>query len=561
VSSSRHLRDTDGRSHTKGLRPDRETVKTDAMLDLVKSVPSSQDPIDCRMVAHDLWPRRLLERREALAVTVPARVFWPRSDDEVKAVVLAARVERRPLVPFGAGSGVCGGVAPGTFAWVLDLKRLDRVLELDGERGHVVVEAGMIGERLEEFLNSRGYTLGHFPSSIYCSTVGGWVATRSAGQLSSRYGKIEDMVLAVSGVDGRGAHIHAAVDDPATGPGAVQLLVGSEGALCVITRVKLRILPLSSHRFVRGVSFPTLEQGLTAMRAILQGGHAPAVLRLYDPLDSALAGAATTSTEPLRVHAGGLARARVEDSGPHDAEEPTLFDALVRRVEELAVFSRPRATRAVVGELLGRPGIANSILDRFDGKPRLIVGLEGDADGLLQRGPRLLQLLQSHGATDLGDAPGERWLRHRHRVSYRMSKAFAVGGWVDTCEVACGWSDVAPLYRAVREALRDTAIVLCHFSHAYHDGCSLYFTFAGGGSTGTGPRGSLTRYDLCWERALTTIRRHGAVVAHHHGVGRSKLKGLRLADGNRAVLMALKRTLDPDLILNPGVLGLPDKGA
>jgi alkyldihydroxyacetonephosphate synthase len=292
------------------------------------------------------------------------------------------------------------------------------------------------------------------------------------------------------------------------------------------------------------------------MRSVLQGGHSPAVLRLYDPLDSALAGAVVPTTEPLRVHAGGLAHARVEDSGPHDAEEPTLFDALVRRVEELAVFSRPRATRAVVGELLGRPGIANSILDRFDGKPRLIVGLEGESDELLRRGPKLVQLLQGHGATDLGDAPGEKWLRHRHRVSYRMSKAFAVGGWVDTCEVACGWGEVAPLYRAVREALRDTAVVLCHFSHAYHDGCSLYFTFAGGGSTGSGPRAALTRYDLCWERALTTIRRHGAVVAHHHGVGRSKVKGLRLQDGHRALLMALKRTLDPDGILNPGVLGL-----
>ena len=103
-----------------------------------------------------------------------------------------------------------------------------------------------------------------------------------------------------------------------------------------------------------------------------------------------------------------------------------------------------------------------------------------------------------------------------------MSRAFAVGAWVDTCEVACGWEEVAPLYTAVREALRDTAVVLCHFSHAYHDGCSLYFTFAGGGTAGNGPRSALSRYDLCWERALTTVRRHGAVVAHHHGVGRSK---------------------------------------
>lgn len=526
------------------------------MLDLVRSVPSSKDPIDCRMVAHDLWPRRFLERREELPVTLPAMVYWPRNDDEVAAVVLQARVDRRAIVPFGAGSGVCAGVSPGSRSWVVDLKRLDRIVELDPDRRTVTVEAGIIGDRLEEFLNSRGFTLGHFPSSIYCSTVGGWVATRSAGQLSSRYGKIEDMTLAVWGVDGRGERIHAAVDDMATGPGLVQMLVGSEGALCLITRMKLRIVPLATHRFVRGVSFPTLQQGLAAMRNVMASGQSPSVLRLYDPLDSALAGTHPTSSEPLRVHAGGLAQARVEDSGPGEHDEPTLFDSLVRRVEELAIFSRPRATRAVVGELLGRPGIANSLLDRFDGKPRLVVGIEGDADDLARRGPRLLDMLKGQGATDLGDGPGEKWLRHRHRVSYRMSRAFAVGGWVDTCEVACGWDEVASLYTAVREALRDTAVVLCHFSHAYHDGCSLYFTFAGGGTAGNGPRSALSRYDLCWERALTTVRRHGAVVAHHHGVGRSKVKGLRHSAGNKALLQALKRTLDPDLILNPGVLGL-----
>ena len=540
------------------------------MLELLRGIPSSSDPIDCRAVAHDLWPRRFLERREELPVALPARVFWPRDDDDVSAIVKAARVERRSLVPFGAGSGVCGGITPTSTAWVLDVKRLDRILELDKERRTVVVQAGMIGDRFERALNARGFTLGHFPSSIYISTVGGWVATRSAGQLSSRYGKIEDMVLAVWGVDGRGEAVHAAVDDPRTGPGAVQLLTGSEGALCVITRVMLRVTPLSSHRFLRGVSFKDLGTGLAAMRSLLVAGEAPSVLRLYDPLDSALAGASVAVDEPLRIAAPGISWAGLEDSGPGstghghageagssgDREEPTLFDSLVRRVEELAVFSRPRATRMIVGEILGRPGIANAILDRFDGKPRLVVGIEGDAAELEKRAPRILNALKALGATDLGDAPGTRWLSHRHRVSYRMSRAFAVGGWVDTCEVACGWDQVASLYKAVREALRDTAVVLCHFSHAYLDGCSLYFTFAGGGSVGSGARSALSRYDLCWERALTTIRRHGAVVAHHHGVGRSKVKGLRYAPGQRAVLEELKRKLDPDHILNPGVLGL-----
>lgn len=532
------------------------------MLESLRGIPSSSDPLDCRMVAQDLWPRRFLERREEVPVVPPARVFWPRDEDDVKEIVKAARVERRALTPFGAGSGVCNGIAPSSTSWVIDLKRLDNLLTFDPDRRLVTVQAGMLGDRFERALNERGFTLGHFPSSIYISTVGGWVATRSAGQLSSRYGKIEDMVVGVVGVDGRGEVVAADIRDAATGPGAVQLLCGSEGALFILTRVTLRIQPLSSHRFLRGVAFKDIGAGLSAMKSLLAAGEAPSVLRLYDPLDSALSGSHAVEGEPLRIMAPGIARAGVEDSGPGESqsEEPTPFDALVRKVEELAVFARPQATRVVVGEILGRPSIANTILDRASGKPKLIVGLEGNAADLEVRAPRLMRSLTALGAVDLGDAPGSRWLSHRHRVSYRMSKAFAVGGWVDTCEVACGWEQVAPLYASVREALRDTAIVLCHFSHAYVDGCSLYFTFAGGGSVGNGPRSALAKYDLAWERALTTIRRSGAVVAHHHGVGRSKVKGLSYAPGQKLILDELKRKLDPDGILNPGVLGLAGGG-
>lgn len=520
-------------------------------------VRTSVDPVDLRMVAHDLWPRRLIERRDDKSPTLPQRVLWPTSDDDVVHIVRAARVARRPLVPFGAGSGVCGGISPTSSSWILDLKRMDRVLAIDPERGTATVEAGCNGERFEQALNARGLTLGHFPSSIYCSSVGGWVATRGAGQLSSRYGKIEDMVLAVEGVDGRGRKIRVAVDDPATGPGAVQLVVGSEGALVVITRITFRVRPVPSHRWLRGFSFDDLAGALAMMRAIMQGGETPSVLRLYDPVDAAIAGnLPVREGDPDRIVAGGIARAGLEDSGPKDETEPTLFDALSERVDELALFSRPRAARRIVGEILGRPTLANAILDRLAARPRLIIGIEGSADELGARAPALRARIGAMGGKDLGDEPGSKWLLHRHRVSYRMSRAFAAGTWVDTCELATGWEGVLPLYKDMREALRDVAVVMCHMSHAYHDGCSLYFTFAGFGSSGEGPRSALSRYDLAWERALSVIRRHGAATSHHHGIGRSKVRGMKLSEGARALLHTLKRELDPDNILNPGVLGL-----
>ena len=531
------------------------------MSELPEGVRTSSDPVDLRAVAHDLWPRRLIERRDDQPVTLPQRVFWPESDDDVAAVVRAARVARRPLVPFGAGSGVCGGISPTTSTWMLDLKRMSRVVSIDPDRLTVVCEAGVLGERLEETLNARGLTLGHFPSSIYCSTAGGWVATRGAGQTSSRFGKIEDMVLAVEGVDGRGKKIRAAVWDEKTGPAAVQLLVGSEGALAVITRVTFRVHPAASHRWLRGFSFDDIEHALAAMHALMQAGEAPSVLRLYDPSDAALSGSSPPrDNEPDHIAAGGIARAGLESSGPTDhhadAEEPTLFDTLTERVDELALFARPRAARRIVGEILGRPTLANAILDRIHARPKLIIGIEGSAEEVGARAPALKATLLSFGAKDHGDEPGSKWLAHRHRVSYRMSRAFAAGTWVDTFEVATGWDGVVPLYRDVREALRDVAVVMCHMSHAYHDGCSLYFTFAGFGAQGSGPRSALSRYDLAWERALTVARRHGAAISHHHGIGRSKVRAQKLSHGARALLDTLKRELDPDSILNPGVLGL-----
>ncbi|HEY4220977.1 MAG TPA: FAD-binding oxidoreductase, partial [Myxococcota bacterium] len=377
------------------------------MNELPEGVKTSVDPVDLRMVATDLWPRRLIEKRDDQPLTLPQRVFWPESDDDVVAVVRAARVARRPLVPFGAGSGVCGGISPTTSTWMLDLKRMSRVLAIDPVRGTCVVEAGALGERLEETLNARGLTLGHFPSSLYCSTAGGWVATRGAGQLSSRYGKIEDMVLAVDGVDGRGKKIHAAIDDKKTGVGALQLLIGSEGALAVITRITFRVHALATHRWLRGYSFDDMAQALTAMRTIMQSGEAPSVLRLYDPIDSALAGSLVAREEPDRIVAGGIARAGLERSGPeHEAspggrDEPTLFDTLTEKVDELALFTRPGATRKLVGEILGRPTIASAILDRIKAKPRVVVGIEGSADEVAARVPALREKLQK--GRDLGD--------------------------------------------------------------------------------------------------------------------------------------------------------------
>ncbi|MCP4504198.1 MAG: FAD-binding oxidoreductase [Deltaproteobacteria bacterium] len=519
-------------------------------------IVSSRTELDRRMVAHDLWPRRLLDRRAKVQPVLPAEVFWPTSTQQVSEVVRYAAEQNLSVVPFGAGSGVCGGISSTTWSVVLDLKRLAGNVEIDKKERKVKVDAGMNGERFEHHLNALGFTCGHFPSSIYCSTVGGWVAARGAGQLSSRYGKIEDMLLGFSAVDGLGRIFNVSHDD-VNGPALLRLFIGNEGSLCVFTSLTFRVHALATHRWLRGFSFPDLDTGLAAVRAVMSCGESPSVMRLYDPLDTVFAGGVKPleEDEEDQVREGAISRAGIEDSGPHHDVEDSYLDVLVDQAEEMMVFRKPAAARKLVGRLLKDPRWANRLLDRFAKGSKFIVGLEGDADSLSSRGTQLRKRLIAAGGVDAGDAPGEKWLHHRHRVSYKMARTYAVGGWVDTMEVATRWENVQPLYDEVRRSLRDVAVVMCHFSHAYVDGCSLYFTFAGGGAVGEGSGSAHERYDLAWTRAMDACLRRGANVSHHHGIGRSKAGMLVWELGTKLSIRALKEQLDPHHILNPGVLG------
>lgn len=520
---------------------------------VIDPIPQSQKTLDRRAVAVDLWPRRFIERREGIAPVLPARVYWPETHQQVVDLLRHAHDHALKIVPFGAGSGVCAGIAPDEETLVLDTKRL-RDLTVDAEALECEVGAGMIGECLERQLNARGFTLGHFPSSIYCSTVGGWVAARSAGQLSSRFGKIEDLLLGFEAVDGTGQSINAHIDDPSTGHAALRIFVGSEGSLCVFTKLRFRIQPLASHRWLRGFTLPSLEDGVSAVQSLMQSGVALSVLRLYDPLDTLVGGGlpdASAGTD-IGVRDGPISSSCLEHSGAQAT--PELKDRIARELERFAVFQHPRRSKRMVNAVLGRPRFANRTLKKFLGGTKLIVGIEGSQTHTTQNAHGVLARLLAAGATDAGSAPGAKWLLHRHRVSYKMSRAFAAGAWVDTMEVATGYENVVALYEDVRAALWNDAVVMCHFSHAYMHGCSLYFTFIGGGGAGTGKHSGLARYDRTWSRALDIVAKSGATISHHHGIGRSKVTALQKSAGGLGVTRSLKQFFDPKNILNRGVL-------
>ncbi len=238
----------------------------------------------------DLFPGAQLTVREGDVMYWPDAIVWPETVQDVAALLRLANERRIPVLPCGAGSSVVGGVVPVRGGVICDLKRMNRVVHVDEKSLLFTAEAGIIGEDLERELNAQGYTLGHFPSSIYCSTLGGWLATRSAGQMSTRYGKIEDMIVSLEAVCPSGRVIQTkATPRSATGPDIDQLLVGSEGTLGIITRATMRMHHLPEERRFMGVVFDSVEEGLEAIRLIMRTGVRPAVVRLYDTLDTALA--------------------------------------------------------------------------------------------------------------------------------------------------------------------------------------------------------------------------------------------------------------------------------
>jgi len=295
-------------------------------------------------------------------------------------------------------------------------------------------------------------------------------------------------------------------------------VMGSEGSLGIISELLVRTVPLPTARRFGAWRFTSVEAAWDAMRALLQADLHPAVLRLYDPVDTRLAGRGT-ATKAADAGAGWLAE-------------------LGRLVESV-----PALRRNLLALPLALPRLLNAVARGVSSGCILIAGWEGE--------PEVVELLSRHGAAllasgePLGEEPGEHWYAHRHEVSYKSAPIFEKGGFADTMEVATTWSHLSELYAGVRAALGRHALVMAHFSHVYREGCSIYFSFAG--------VGDLDVYDAAWRDALAAAAAAGGTVAHHHGVGQLKMHAAaRELAGVATRFHALKDKLDPQGVLNPG---------
>jgi alkyldihydroxyacetonephosphate synthase len=515
--------------------------------------------VDLDTYARDMWPRLLFSIRDGTPLPHrPHAVVWPEHVREVSAVVKLARELGVPIVPYGGGSGVCGGAVPVHGGITIDTKRMQQIRAVHGDELICDVEAGASGERFERELARRGYTFGHFPSSIYCSTVGGWLATRAAGQLSTKYGKVEDRVAGLTVVTGRGEVIET--DGPTRalrGPSWTQLILGSEGTLGVITSARLRVAPAPQLRVYRGFEIDDIQAGVEAIRRILQKGLRPAVVRLYDELDTLI-----NSLGHHEEHERDLTHAPTPpiETGALPAFPQAPPHEEQRALDKLLALARGKGLRReAMNAALGRSELVNKLFGTVAEKIarrgcRLVIGLEGSRIRTEVEAALTFHELEAAGARDKGEDPGWAWLKHRYAVSYRMSPVFRDGAFVDTMEVASSWERLMDLYHSVRTAIGRHAVVMAHFSHAYADGCSIYFTFAGHAADRAGAE---RVYDAIWRDGLDAATRVGATISHHHGVG--LLKAPFMAAEHReamAIFEAAKKSLDPDGILNPGKMGL-----
>jgi alkyldihydroxyacetonephosphate synthase len=460
----------------------------------------------------------LLRLRAGDLSVAPDAVLYPRGEAEVLSALSFASENGIAVVPYGGGTSVVGGVsaANGPFKSVvtLDLTGMDRVGDVDPVAETATAEAGIYGIPLEKSLHAKGLTLGHHPQSFEFSTLGGWIAHRGAGQQSLRYGKAEDWLLAARVATPKGILATNAFPASAAGPRLTDLIVGSEGAFGIVTEATMRVHKLPEQSDYRRYLFRDFASGIAALRQAAQEELPAAMLRLSD------------------------------------AEETRFYRAF-------GSAGKPK-------NLSGR--LADAYLDarKFDSRAcATIAGFEGPASEVASSRRRFGAIARKLGALSLGAGPGQRWYEGRFHGPYLRDPLMDRGVGVDTLETATSWSKLDVLYAALRMALeiaiRETApmpaargIVMCHVSHVYVTGASLYFTYIF-------PR-ALDREIAQWQAIKKTasdaIAAHGGTISHHHGVGEDHLPWMTGEKGALGieVLRAIKQALDPNGILNPGKL-------
>ncbi len=450
-----------------------------------------------RSYSLDVWCPAMMRFDRGVDATSPDCVVFPETTEEVSKIVKIASNNAIPIVPHGGGASDSGGAIPVRGGIVLDLKGMDRIVDLDEYSLNVTCQTGLYQVDLEDYLNDRGYTLNHLPASHFCSTVGGFLSTRGSGVLSSKYGKIESLVLSMEVVLPSGDVARTPpVPQHSAGPDLNRLFLGAEGTLGVITEVTLQVFHLPEARQFRVCLFKDLHTALEAGRRIMTTGLRPCVIRTYDEDD----------------------------------------------------------TRVMVKNVLGieREDIGGYMIMGFDGQYEDIVALQEE---------KAMQICNELGGEDLGREPGEVWWNHRYDFYYpphTLESKHYLYGVIDTIAT---YRDIERVYNAMRDVLYGKFSKYDihfggHFSHWYEWGTAFYPNFIVR-EPPEDPDEAVCLYNDIFATGIRAAMENGGLLNEHHGIG-IKLGYLmeeQFKEGFQ-VFRAVKRVLDPKKIMNPGKMGL-----
>lgn len=441
----------------------------------------------------------------------PDGVAYPMSQEEIRNLFSFAMENEVHLIPYGGGTSVVGHINPISEekpVLTMDMSRMNHLIEFDETSLLATFEAGIAGPDLEATLKKRGYTLGHFPQSFEYSSLGGWIATHSAGQQSYYFGRIEDLFAGGLVETPRGPMELLPHPASAAGPDLRQLILGSEGRLGIITHAIVRICSLPEVDRFYGIFFKDWESGLEAVREVVQNGVPVSMLRLSDPLETQTA---------------------------------------------LMLSGRERTVElAELGMKSFGYGSERSLL---------IMGITGDRRAASSARSRAMAILRKHGSLPAISAIGDIWEKSRFFSAYLRNTLWELGYAVDTLETAASWSMIPELTKGILSAMQDSishqgerVLIFSHLSHHYSDGASIYVTFIF--QRGNDPDGTLRRWRALKEAASQVILENGATISHQHGVGLDHARYLHHEKGKLGieVLQATRKLLDPEGIMNPGKL-------
>ena len=441
----------------------------------------------------------------------PDGVAYPASQEEVRVLISLMIDLRGIIIPYGGGTSVVGHINPPAAdrpVLTIDLRRMNRLLDLDEESHIATFEAGASGPDVESQLRAHGYTLGHFPQSFEFSTLGGWIATRSSGQQSLGYGKIERLFAGGTMESPSGPLEIKDFPASAAGPDLREAVMGSEGRMGILTVVKMRVSPLPPRESFRVFFCPHWDSGCEALRTIVQAGIPLSMLRLSN----------ATETETQLALAG--------------------HGKVIGLLERWLAFRGAGVQKCMV-----------------------TVGITGTKRLHQTALKEVSRIFHEKRAVNAGRILGNKWKENRFRAPYLRNSLWKRGYCVDTLETAVNWDRVTLLTAGVESALsgalmeeRERVLVFSHLSHLYSQGSSIYTTylFRVGDTYDT----TLSRWRHLKEMASQSIVKHGGTITHHHGVGTDHAPYLLSEKGplGTNAIKALCRTFDPEGLMNPGKL-------